>query len=269
MRHITCGIALAAAGLVACGSEVVVHQAGSSGGHDAGGQGGQGAQGGDTPVGGEAGAPVCGRTDDAFHLAVYPHDESEWGCTLGSKTALGAFATEGIVVYADEATLTIDGCPPNFDCEDLLTTTVDVAAKGLSLAVPLGAFVRVEVAVEEDEICRHALTIRNLPVWAGLTSFVPGDYLWLAAGDGTLIATQAAALQIAAEPLGCYPDLPKEDHRLRFSSGGDSVTVEMGEEREWAPLETPAYRVRNLRSHVTEGALAFGWWLVADPGVDF
>jgi hypothetical protein len=203
-------------------------------------------------------------------MAVYPYDTSEWGCTLGAKTALGTFSTEGMVIYADVATVTVDGCPPNADCDAFLLTTVDVAAEGLALSVPIGAFVRVEVAVSVSEGCEHYVTIQNLPEWQGLSSPIPGDHLWLAAGDGGLGATPSSGLTVVAEALGCYPDSPDEDHRLRFLLGAQSLTLAMGEQEDWV-AQGDGYRTRNLRSFsngVQDADQAYGWWL-ATPNVDF
>jgi hypothetical protein len=255
-----------AASLIACGTEVIVHQAAEGGG--GGNVGGQG-PGGD-PSGGGGDAPECGRTDDRFQMAVYPYDTSEWGCTLGGKTAAGTFFTEGVVVYADEATVTVDGCPPNADCDAFLLTTVDVAAEGLALPVPMGAFVRIEVAVSVSEGCEHYLTIKNLPEWNGLSSSFATNHLWLAAGDGGLGATETSGLMVVAEALGCYPDSSDEDHRLRFLLGAQSLTLAMGEEEDWI-AQGHGYRARNLRSFSNgfqDADQAFGWWL-ATPNVDF
>jgi hypothetical protein len=260
--------------LLACGTEVIVYPPGSSG--PGGGDGGAGAHGGQEPNGpgggGEGGGePACGRTDDRFQMALYAPDGSEWGCSLGSKSHLGGVTADGVVVYSDPATLTIDGCAPAPECNSFLYTTVDIAAANLANPVPPGAYVRIEAAVWtpiEPGGCAHFLTIRNLPALGGEPNPYEGDFVWLAAGDGGLTPPPDLPVDIAAEALGCFPSEVGDDHLLRFSGSGSVLTVPMGEERVGLLIAGhPSYRVRNLRSFDV-GSIGDpwnrGWWLVID-----
>jgi hypothetical protein len=250
-----------------CGGKVVVH----SGSPD----GGAGGVGGKTPVadGGGGAAPECGRTNDRFDMALYGFDASEWGCSLGVKTATGTYVATGMVVFSDVATITVDSCPPSADCS-FSYTTIDVAADGLTNLVPIGALVRVEAKVQGAPGCEHYLTIENLAAWEGMVSAVAGDHIWLAAGDGGLAGTASFPFDIAAEPLGCYPGEPAEDHLLRWSSSwsssGSELVLAMGEEGDWHTGGT-TYRARNLRAFENGSpgeAANWGWWLTVSSDFD-
>lgn len=260
---------IGASGLLACGGQIFVHPDGEGG---EGGQGGDGGQGAASPTsnGGGGAGPACGRSDDRFDMALYAEDSSEWGCTIGPKTAVGSYAIEGAVIYADAVTITVDSCPPNVACDDFTLTTVDFTAPNLVNLVPVGAFVRIEAEVVAGMSCAHYLTVRNLPEWGGISSPFPSDHIWLAGGDGGLDATPSLPFALSAQSLDCQPEGSGDDYSIRFEAGADLLELRMGEETDWLTEQFP-YRARNLRSFESgslDGGGDWAFWITASPNFD-
>lgn len=252
MMHLsrTCSLALLLAS-VGCGSEVLV--LGPPGDPDPGtGAGGAvpvpttvSVGGNEPPEPPEPPPPVCPGNDDRFQMAFYAADGSLWGCDAGEKSDEGSTVVDGEVVAVDEVSILIDSCPPGSTCPQDTLSLLEFNAAGLIHETPVGAFVRIAVAVEEPMGCAHELMVRNLPSWLSVPNPIDTtERIWLAGADGTLGFGAFESVKVSLTEPSCDPDLLTNARALELDWGVGSMVLEMGEE-----LVADDIALRNLRSY--------------------
>jgi hypothetical protein len=222
-----------------------------------GGSPGWGGSAGTTPVdGGPDVQPSCGRTHEAFQVAVYSWEGKTYGCGFGSDT--GTLKLQGSISGGDEDTFVLDSCPPNADCMPMLSK---IYLPGSYAWIPPGTFVTLQLDVQQPWGCLQRMLIMNLPVWGGEPNPNGGEASMLfAAADGTYETFPESPFGIAAQPLGCYPGAPgcggetPDDYMLLFfemNSQDNMVTVPMGNGASWWLSNGSLWYVQNLRSYAS------------------
>lgn len=261
--------------LLACGGSVG-QDAGTGGSNPGGAAGVGGAVGGAAGFGGStggsagsAGSGTCTRTTDHFSAQIAPAWGEPASCAPGGPAA--DWTGIGAVVKSAPTALVIDQCPPNADCMPGLTS-IEIAAAGLSLMIPVGAFVEVrhEVAPAWGS-CSERMSIRSVKDWGGVPNPVSdGNWIYLLATDGTFQALPDSPFSVSAKALGCGgggPGCggdPPDDYALVFNVGpGDpGTTVHMGETVGMS-AGSGFFLVRNQRSFQTaycDDYWNWSWW---------
>jgi hypothetical protein len=199
---------------------------------------------------------TCGRTHETFEMSVSTWQGLTYGC--GSGTSTGVVELQGQIAQGDMETFVLDSCPPNADCAPMLSK---IHLPKSYAWIPIGAFVTVQLEVEQPWGCAQRILIRNLPVWGGVPNPNGAEATMIFAGaDGTLKTFPESPFSIAAWPLGCYPGAPScggeapDDYALRFNedqSPGNAVTVAMGSATPWFLSNGSYWYVQNLRSYST------------------
>jgi hypothetical protein len=227
---------------------------------------------------GPGGAPACYESGDAFTMDLSLPNGPSYNCNGG---ATGSVEFEAAVVSGDSNGWTLDLCSPAADCLPEYAK-LGVAAADLYVYLPVGGYVRVRADVEQPWGCTQMLQIDNISSWDGSPNPVAkGDFLWLAAADGTPTAFEGAPFTVTQIAQGCYPNEPPgcgphEDYTLLFAdakNSGKSAVVAMGQ---LGYLETSSeyWSIRNLRSFETgncDDYWNWGYWLapqVFDTGED-
>ena len=252
-----------------CGGSVVLEADGSGGN---GGAGGSNTTTGSGPAGpgpagpgattsvGAGGAAQCGQTFDGLKLEFQTQNGTLWSCghEMSQQGEITFFA-EVLEVW-DEGMI-VNTCSPTSNC--FTKEALFVSAPGLTLSIPVGAYVQISLSVNKPWGCETHVLIKNLPQWDGVQNpYHSDEHLYLAAGDGGPFPLQGAPFWVETLALNCYPDAPpgcsiKDDYTLRFfqiDQEGNSVTVPMGGTASWKILIPDGgypYTVRNLRSFET------------------
>jgi hypothetical protein len=189
-----------------------------------------------------------------------------------------SFEIDAEVVAATDDTLTLNLCNPLTAC--LHQAELHVQAPGLVLsdAVPLHAYVHVNLSFDGFWGCHSTLLVRSVPSWAGAPNPAgTGDALLVAAIDGGTATPGGAPYEATPVGLGCNVEasggcggaMPVDDYVWRFVEQGDTfwTDVAMGETRA-LPLGGHGYHARNLRSYqstLCDDYWNWAYWIARDP----
>jgi hypothetical protein len=240
------------------------------------GTGGTGAMGGGGmgggSMGGSGGAIACGVIHETLNVKII----SDWGgvpeCMFGGVESQ-LWQTTGAVLKTDASAFVIDTCPPDADCMPSLTS-VFIDASGLSLAIPIGAFVKVTLELSPTwGGCSTRISVRNVPFWGGASNpALPGNHFLFLGTDGEL-AHPEAPFSVSKLPLGCAVGgqscgEPADDFALSFgtATGEPAVVVGMGQTVLLGKLSPQPMWVHNLRSYVSgacDDYWNWAWWASA------
>jgi hypothetical protein len=230
---------------------------------------------------GGSGGGYCGETNDSLAFVLATYDGHIYGCA----DETGDIELSGQVVKNfGNGDLVLDSCGPAADCSPMISN-LTMKANGLSVDIPVNAYVRVQVHMSVNPIaCQQRIQITNLPSWEGVPNPVDtASPIWVAAADGDAKTFPDSALQLGLDPQGCFPNPPPtcgpvEDFLLHLRSslspGDPGTTVPMGATVFWnfnAQGQFELVQARNLRSFahgLCEGQVDVAYWITHTTPLD-
>jgi hypothetical protein len=167
--------------------------------------------------------------------------------------------------------MTIDQCPPNADCIQMLTE-IAVDAKDLDLTFQIGTYVEVQYDLSPGwGGCTALLVIRNVPSWGGMPNpFSQEAKILFAAAEGGYQVPSDATFQIKPMPLGCKQEtgcggLPPDDYSLAFTSfeGAALYDVGMGQTTTfgWGAKNWQAHNLRSFQTNYCDDYWNWAYWI--------
>jgi hypothetical protein len=126
----------------------------------------------------------------------------------------------GSVVKSEAGAFVIDTCPPNADCMASFTT-VTVQASGLSLTLPMGAFVKVKLELAPAwGSCTTRVSIRNVPSWGGVQNPAGTSQMFYLLGVDGVPGDPGTVVGMGQSKVLSTPLQPMLVHDLRSYESG-------------------------------------------------